>query len=153
MVIYEDTRQQRGKHDNIAAQLSAMGITLKRTALVNGDYIIPPAISIDTKAGMPEVYQNIVGDHERFRNECIRAQEDGTKLIILVECENIRRIEDVEHWHNPLQTRGIKVRPSKAVMRSMMTMAEKYGIEWRFCLPSETGKVISEILLGGEGNG
>ena len=152
MVIYEDTRQQSGKHDNISAQLSAAGIEIRRTKLANGDYAVPPPISVDTKKGMSEVYQDIVGDHERFRAECIRAQNDGTKLVILVECENIRRIEDVEHWHNPLQTRGIKVRPSKAVMRSMQTMADKYGIEWQFCRKTETGKRIIEIL-GGDGDG
>lgn len=154
MVVYEDTRQQRGKHDNISAQLSAMGITIKRTKLANGDYVVPPPISVDTKAGMPEVYQDIVGDHERFRNECIRAKEDGTKLIILVECDDVRRIEDVEFWKNPLTKRGIKTRPSKAVMRSMQTMAEKYGIVWEFCSKAQTGKRIIELLTeGSEDNG
>ena len=73
--IYEDTGQQLGKHENIKRWMERRGVKLTRVKLDTGDYMAAPAVTVDTKQGMEEVYQNIVGDHERFRRECIRAKE------------------------------------------------------------------------------
>ena len=37
--IFEDTRQQMGKHENIAQYLKSRGIELIRQALFVGDYV------------------------------------------------------------------------------------------------------------------
>lgn len=144
--IYEDTAQKLGKHENIRRYMERHGIKLTRVKLDTGDYIAPPTVSVDTKQGMSEVYQDVVGDHDRFRAECIRAKEDGIRLVILIEDTDVSRLEDVEFWENPLEKRGKRTRPSKQLMVSMKTMATRYGVEWQFCHPAQTGRRICEIL-------
>lgn len=87
MVLYEDTRQQAGKHRNIHAWCEREGIRIIRQALNVGDYQIAGKgdISVDTKQGVLELAGNVFQDHERFRAECIRAQECGIRLIVLIE--------------------------------------------------------------------
>ena len=169
MTIIEDSRQQAGQHDNIKAYCEAHGIVLRRQKLDTGDYILAPKISIDTKQGMAEVYNNLIQDHDRFRNECIRAQEDGTTLVILVENDDgIRSMDDVERWQNPrvdsyyekyafaLSARKagkhIKLPAppvnNKRLIRIMETMTERYGVLWMFCGRDETGEKVVELLNG-----
>lgn len=169
MVLYEDTRQQEGQHDNIAEYCRMNGIMVRRMKLDTGDYILPPAIAVDTKQGMGEVYNNLVQDHDRFRAECIRAQEAGTVLVILVENdEGIRSLDDVENWQNPRIDRyyekyayalaarkhkkPIKIpappMSSKRIARIMETMTDRYGVRWAFCSRAETGAKVVEILSG-----
>lgn len=169
MMIWEDTRQQQGQHDNIAEYCRMNGITVRRMKLDTGDYILPPAIAVDTKQGMGEVYNNLVQDHDRFRAECIRAQEAGTILVILIENdEGIRSLDDVENWQNPRIDRyyekyayalaarkhekPIKIpappMSSKRIARIMETMSDRYGVRWAFCSRAETGAKVVEILSG-----
>lgn len=169
MTIIEDTRNKHGQHDNIKAYCEGAGIIIRRSKLDTGDYILAPRIAVDTKQGMGEVYSNLIQDHERFRRECIRAQEDGTILVILVENDdNIRFLDDVEHWDNPrvhkyyeeyawalaAQKKGKAVKiPSPPVnnnrlIKMMETMTERYGVRWMFCDRSETGRKVVEILNG-----
>ena len=144
--IYEDTGQQLGKHENIKRWMERHGVKLTRVKLDTGDYMAAPAVTVDTKQGMEEVYQNIVGDHERFRRECVRAKEDGIQLVILVEDTEIRCLDDVANWKNPLAKRGKRPRPSPQLMISMRTMSDRYGVRWEFCTPAATGRRICEIL-------
>lgn len=146
MTIYEDTRQQAGQHENVRRYMERHGIKLTRVRLDTGDYMAAPPIVVDTKNGMEEVYSNIVGDHERFRRECIRAQEDGIQLVILIEDTEIHSLDEVALWENPLKKRGKLPRPSKQVMVSMRTMSDRYGVRWEFCTPAATGRRICEIL-------
>ena len=97
----------------------ANGVTIRRQKLNVGDYAFPPSVSIDTKKGMAEIYSDIVSDHERFRNECIRAQEDGIHLVFLIEDEEITNMEEAKHWKNPRITKwereyGFILRAQKA---------------------------------------
>ena len=169
MTIIEDTRNKDGQHDNIHQYCEGKGIILRRSKLDTGDYILAPRIAVDTKQGMTEVYGNLIQDHERFRRECIRAQEDGTILVILVENDdNIRCLDDVEHWDNPRvheyyknyawalaakkKGKAVKI-PSPPVnnnrlIKMMETMTERYGVRWMFCDRSETGQKVVEILSG-----
>lgn len=170
MTIIEDTGQKLGQHDNVSAYCKANGIILRRQKLNVGDYIIAPRISIDTKQGMGEVYGNLVQDHDRFRAECIRAQEDGTQLIILIENnDGITCLDDVERWHNPrvdeyyskysfalaAKKYGRNIRipappvPNKRLITMMYTMSDRYGVRWMFCRPNETGMVLVQLLTGG----
>ena len=136
-----------------------------------GDYALPPQISIDTKKGMFEVYSNVITDHARFKEECIRAQEDNVLLVILIEDEEIHSLEEAKHWKNPLfekyqQKWGLIIRAqrmgklldkkvpkppiaSDLLVGRMEAMHMKYGVEWAFCHPRDTGKKIVEILMLG----
>lgn len=159
MVLIEDTRQQAGKHRNIDAYCKRHGIELVRKKLDVGDYMVEgTAIAIDTKADMQEVYSNLIHDHDRFRRECMRAKENGIKLIVLVEEAGITTLEDVKNWKNPRVEqyewavahgyKGAKAPPisSKRLYGIMRTMEENYGIQFQFCHKRSTGKRIMEIL-------
>lgn len=168
-VLAEDTRQQPGKHSNVHTFADLNGIRIVRTKLVCGDYTLPTnqSVCIDTKQGLSEVYSNLVQDHERFRRECVLAQELGIRLVVLVEEPGIEGIDHVKEWRNPRYERYMMLKeahkhgrylgtklPPKAPLTSlrlqimMQTMSEKYGVEWQFCRKSETGLRICEILMG-----
>ena len=169
MTIIEDVGQKQGQHDNIRHFCEGKGIILRRQKLNTGDYILAPRIAVDTKQGMGEVYSNLVQDHDRFRNECIRAQEDGTVLVILIEnSEGITCLDDVERWDNPRvydyyhkyayalaaqkQGKNIKIPAppidNKRLVKMMLTMTERYGVQWQFCSYEQTGVKVVEILSG-----
>lgn len=171
MTIYEDTRQKIGEHRNIAEYCRQQGIIVRRTKLEIGDYISPAPVAVDTKQGMGEVYTNLVQQHDRFRNECIKAQQDGTQLVILIENdEGLRCLDDVERWDNPrvheyytkyawalaakkarkLKDDKLPAPPinNKRLIKMMETMTERYGVRWEFCSYEETGAKVVEILSG-----
>ena len=169
-ILIEDTRNQSGKHKNIHAFAEQNGIRIVRSKLVCGDYSLPTnqSICVDTKQGLQEVYGNLVQDHERFRRECVLAQELGIRLVVLVEEHGIEDINQVKDWRNPRYERYLMLKeahkhgrylgtklPPKAPLTSlrlqimMQTMSEKYGVEWQFCDKSKTGFKICEILTEG----
>ena len=170
MTIIEDTGQKAGYHPNVSQYCEEHGVILRRQKLITGDYILAPKVSVDTKQGMSEVYGNIVHDHERFRAECIRAQEDGTQLYILIENEDgMTCLDDVERWINPrldeyyskysfvlaANKRGKNLsipKPpptNKQLIVMMTTMTQKYGVRWVFCRPDQTGEMIIRLLTEG----
>lgn len=182
-VILSDTREQKNKH--VLDYFESIGQPYAVSKLYVGDYAKANdnSIAIDKKKDLNEIESNIVHQHERFKAECIRAQEAGIRLIIL--CEHggdISTLEDVSHWKNPrvfgfmkkirkaynipssvkfsdaweeLRILGIREKPpigGERLHKAMVTMSERYGVEWVFCSKSETGAKITE-LLGGNGNG
>ena len=170
MILLEDTRNQTGKHDIKARWFAEHGVEVRRTKLYCGDYTLPTdqSVCIDTKKDIQELVSDICGkQHERFRNECIRAQEAGIKLIVLVENvgskvgrgeiynPTITRLEDLHKWKNPRlfiflngrqkypgATRGV------TLMRSCMTMEQKYGVKFLFTTPEKSAEKIVELLTG-----
>ena len=150
MVLYEDTRQQAGKHRNVHAYCQREGIEIIRQALNVGDYQIAGKgdVSVDTKTGVPELASNVFQEHERFRDECERAQRCGIRLIVLVE-ENLPGGR-LELWRSPLGRDGNpKYRfDTKILRKAMITMQEKYGVKFRFCDGRSTGKALIEYLTG-----
>lgn len=168
MIIARDTRDKLGHHDNVDSGLTALGHKIVRTKLYVGDVALmyDMTTAIDLKQDMQEVYGNIVGQqHRRFVDECIRAKENGIRLIVLVEQAGIRSVQDVANWKNPRLTRwnrihegqkagkytGVKISekppiPSAQLAKAMQTIAERYGVEWMFCSKADTVKVICEVL-------
>ena len=150
MVLYEDTRQQAGKHRNIHAYCRKAGIEIIRQALNVGDYQIAGRgdISVDTKTGVPELAGNCFQEHERFRDECRRAQRCGIQLIILIE-EKLPGGR-MDNWRSPIGWDGLplhRFRP-EVLRKVMLTMQEEYGVKFRFCDGRETGKQLIEYLEG-----
>ena len=156
MTIVEDTRNQGGKHNNIHAYCEANGIQIIRSKMIVGDYTLPTnqKVCIDTKQDMKEVYGNLT-EYRRFHNEYSLAEELGITLVILIEDEDIKSIDDVTGWVNPVQKKfeqgkvKAKPRPSSAIATQMRTIAEKHGVRWEFCHPRDTGRRIIEILTEG----
>lgn len=165
MIFIHDTRDQPGKHDNVESYLTEAGHKIIRSKMYVGDISIlnDQSCCIDLKGlGLREVYSNLVQQHDRFKRECVKAQESGIKLIILVEERNIKTLEEARRWQNPRfyawkkeQAQGIIKKPpvsSDRLVNMMLAMAEKYGVEWLFCKPDEAGKTVEEILSGGGEN-
>lgn len=169
MIILEDTRQQAGKHDEKHRYFYREGIKIERCKLYCGDYTLPTnqSVCIDTKKDIQELIGDICGkQHERFRRECIRAQESGIRLIVLVENKKecvsqrkgiynnpVRSVDDLFRWVNKrafIWKNGKQAYPNATkgatLAKACITMQKKYGVEFRFCLPEESGKIIVDIL-------
>ena len=150
MVLYEDTRQQAGKHKNINLYCYNHGIEIIRQALNVGDYQIAGKgdISVDTKMSVVELAGNIFQSHDRFRDECLRAQRCGIQLIVLVE-ENLPGGR-LDLWRPPIGKDGLPITrfDPATLRRAMITMQEKYGVKFRFCDGRSTGKELIDYLLG-----
>jgi ribosome-associated protein len=168
MTIICDSREQKWSH--VRDYFDVMRVKWIRSKLPVGDYARMDNLStvIDRKAGLNEVESNLIHDHERFRRECQLAQDNGIHLIVLVESgSSVKELRDVYGWRNPRRvwwdkvdrahSRGrmleVKI-PSKpptegpTLYKVMRTMAERYGVEWRFCVHQDAGKTICRILEG-----
>lgn len=151
-VVLTDTRQHAGKHDQKHGDMSAAGFEPAYTKLYVGDYQMPAAVAVDTKASIAELASNIDREHDRFRRELIRAQEAGTRLVILVENVNgVTDLETLSKWIEPLKDfrrRKYAVRRlyGSRLAKACATMQKKYGCEFAFCHPCDTGRKVLELL-------
>lgn len=154
-MIIEDTRQKQDKHNVKHKAFDDMGIKILRCTLPFGDYSYPPKIAVDTKENMQEIAANLVGDHARFRSECIRAQVAGCHLYILVETEweDIKTVDDVHLWFNPRLIYSSKAVTGEKIEKIMKTMQTKYGVRFLFCRPEDSAATIIKILDGDYENG
>ena len=157
MILIEDTRQQAGKHRNIESYCKRNGILIKRQKLEVGDYMVENGtISVDTKKDLLELSKDVMSnDHRRFRAECVRAQEMGIQLIVLVEelppfgevdLWEVPRWQSSNEWHrfgDPMTL----VSP-KAFKKALMTMTVKYGVKFRYCHRKQTAKRVIQYLKG-----
>ena len=170
MILLEDTRQQAKKHDIKHQWFEKNGITIRRQALYVGDYTLPTnqSVCVDSKFSIQELVGDICGkQHERFRNECIRAQEAGIRLIILTENvggkvgrgeiynPTITKLEELHRWKNPrlfIFERGRQKYPNATrgitLQRACMTMKAKYGVEFLFTTPQKSAEMIVKLLSG-----
>ena len=173
MIIQMDTREQQGKKDHILSFFEREQIKVVRSKLFVGDWtrLDKQDVCIDTKQNLGEVYCNLVQQHTRFRDECLRARQNGIKLVILIEEEpHIKCLDDVCLWKNPRRKKwydldqqhglGKKLylkQPAQPPIGSdqlqsiMKTIGERYGIEWQFTTKAECGRRIVEILGGYHG--
>lgn len=172
MIILADTRQQDSKHRQKEKWFADHGIETRRTKLYVGDYTLPTdqSVCVDTKRDIQELCGNVCGkEHTRFREECLRAQEAGIKLIILVENDpevvynrgdkyiankTITDLKDLHSWVNPrlyifqsgkqkypTATRGI------TLQKACYTMQKKYApLEFQFCSSRDSAQRILELL-------
>lgn len=131
------------------------------------DFLGTYKICVDTKKDLQEIIGNICGkQHGRFRDECILAQNNGIKLIVLIENEDgVKSIDDLFHWCNPRLHKYNKIaymhnlgkwnsvllpkaKPTsgETLAKAMLTMAARYQCEFQFCRPEEAGERILSIL-------
>lgn len=184
MVILEDKNQKKGKHEVKNRYFTENGIEVLQQRLPVGDYVLMndkiqdvfarkekrgnPVkmmdllgtydVCIDSKNSIQELCGDICGkSHDRFRDELILAQNNGIKLIILVENEDgITQLTNLHKWVNPrlfIRERGGRQKYPKAtrgitLQKSCHTMQKKYGVSFLFCNPNESGKKITELLGG-----
>lgn len=145
MRVIEDSRQQAGKHENLA------GLDLLRCKLPFGDYALPPKIAVDTKASLHEITQNLCGSQKeraRFIRECKLAKDCGSVLVFLIETGAYKTPADLI-GQDILLLSGKRV-PGVQLYRAMAIVSERYGCRFEFCPRAETGKRIMEILSDGK---
>lgn len=164
-MITEDTRQQEGKHRNIARWMEGHGVEFKARAeaLPFGDYMADGSnVAVDTKKDVQEVAGNVGRDHKRFVRECERARDAGYRLVVLVEehpeyndrdklykwvsyvCRRCRKCD-------PLRERGCKRFRSKpmngpTVAKIIKRLEEDHGVRFEFCRKADTARRICELL-------
>ena len=160
-VIFEDSRQKPSHHELKRAHFESAGFTVERTKLYVGDYMLPGGlVSVDTKADMYELASNLKQQHDRFRDECVRAQEAGYRLVVLVENEDgVSDMYDLAEWIESRSHYAARIRKSQgkvkkrytgtALFKTCRTMTAKYGVEFEFCEPSNAGARVLEILMEG----
>ena len=143
------------------------GDKIKKMDLVNDI-----KIAVDRKNSIDEICSNLCSsqkEHERFREEAITAQKAGCVFYVVVEnTENIKSIHDILKWSNPRLHRYNKInymhklgkwqnvknsgqRPpcdNLRLMKTMLTMAQKYNIHWILCSPYESAEMIVKLLEG-----
>ena len=163
MILLSDTRQQEGQHKNIESYCKRMGIEIVRKKLDVGDYMLSEDginpignISCDSKASILELSHNIMSsDHRRFKAECIRAQEAGIQLVIVIEelppfgrldMWEVPRFQSSGRFHRAGQPMTL-VSPS-ALRRACITMQIKYGVKFRFCTRRQSPARIIKYLKG-----
>ena len=169
MILLEDTRQQAERHNIKHKWFAENGIEIRRSKLWVGDYTLPAnqSVCIDTKKDIQELIGDICGkQHERFRDELIRAQEAGIQLIILVENKGglikgtrdicnptIRSLSELHSWMNPrlfIRRNGKQLYPNatkgQTLQKACHTMQKKYGVKFLFCTPEESGAEIVRLL-------
>lgn len=168
IVLLEDSRQQEGKHQYKRRYFEEHNIKVERTKLYVGDYTLPTnqSVCIDTKKDLQEVVMDICGaEHERFRDECIRAKEAGIKLYILIEEDQtdesghyvVNSLSDVHKWQNPRRKIRVKkdgqwvqkypkATTGGVLKKAMITMMYRYQCEFVFCRKKDAGKKILELL-------
>lgn len=151
MVIQVDSREQ--KYDHIINYFDSQGIKWVRSKCVVGDYVNleNPMVVIDRKKDLQEVAGNVCQQHDRFVRELELAKELGYKMIVLVEEPNIKTVTDVFGWYNWRKKTNPKAVSGRTLAKIMLTMSQKYGVEWQFTTKSKCGERILE-LLGGEPN-
>lgn len=147
-VILCDTRQRKDKNAYIDRQLRNLGYHVERCKLYAGDYTFATDqhICVDTKADLQEVVGNVTQQHKRFQAECERAKAAGIKLVILIREPSIKTLEDVPAWFNWRTKVSPRATTGRQLYRIMLTMKEKYGVDWRFAAPQNMGQAIIDIL-------
>lgn len=165
MIIQIDSREKARAIKNIVEEFDRQGVKHPVSKLMVGDYMNydNPRLIIDRKQNLTELCSNVCQDHDRFRRELIKAQENDIKIIFLVEHgQGIQELEDVIWWENPRRHKrrrdpetGIweevetKAMEGPVLYKILSTQERKYGCKFLFCDKKDTGKEIIRILKGG----
>lgn len=151
MLVQIDSREKQDAIKGIIRTFESKGIDYIISKLYVGDYMNfdNPRLIVDRKQNLLEVCSNVCQDHDRFRNELLRANKHGIKLVFLVEHgEGIETLEDVIWWKNPRLKQSPKAITGEHLYKILNTIERKYNTKFYFCDKSETGNRIIEILRG-----
>lgn len=149
MVIQIDSREKAKAIKLILAEFDRQGVKYYTSKLWTGDYmnLDNPRVIVDRKQNLSELCQNVCQDHDRFRRELVRAQENDIQLIVLCEHgKDIECLEDVIFWENPRLKKSPKATTGQTLYNILSTLKTKYGVMFEFCEKEETGKRIVELL-------
>ena len=147
---------------DMLARKKARGLEPKKM-----DFLGCYKVCVDSKRNVEEILGNVCGKaHARFKDELLLAKQNDIQLYILVENKQkeikpgivnptIRRLEDLHRWINPrlyIYRGGKQLYPSATrgitLQKACYTMQKKYGCEFVFCTPEESGEMIIKLLKG-----
>lgn len=164
MMIQCDSREGKSQLHRVETQFDRHGVNHFVSKLYVGDYMNydNPRLVVDRKQNLSELCSNVCQDHTRFRNELLRANKAGVKIVFLCEHgKGIKSLEDVQAWVNPRryvrvksattgkwETFETKAMTGEKLHKVLSTIKIKYGCDFIFCSKEETGKKIIEILKG-----
>lgn len=150
MIIQEDSRQQKGKHELKRNAMLEAGHQIFRSKVIVGDYCKPPTVAVDTKENVSEIAQNIGGgreEHQRFIRELKLARDIGCQLYVLVEnVHGYTCVNDIERWRNPRTDYSPDCIQGPRLAKAMRTIEERYGCVFMFCAPEEAADIIVDLL-------
>ena len=172
MQIQIDSREHKKERERIEQQFDALRIQHYCSKLYVGDYmnLDNPRLVVDRKKDLQELCQNVTKQHERFKNELKRANEQGISIIILCEHgSDITALHDVYFWTNPRRKdhkwvtvngkpKYVHIPEYKRALSGdrlyniLTTIQHRYNVRFEFCDKNRTGQRIVE-LLGGDGYG
>lgn len=91
MNIQIDSREKARAIQKIMAEFDRQGVDHFVSKLYVGDYMNfdNPRLIIDRKQNLTELCSNVCQGHNRFRDEMLRAQEHGIRMII---CASMVRV-------------------------------------------------------------
>lgn len=146
MVIQVDSREQ--KYEHIIRYFDSQGIKWVRSKCVVGDYVNleNPMVVIDRKKDLQEVAGNVTQQHQRFVRELELAKELGYRMIVLIEEPNIKSVSEVFGWYNWRKKKNPKAISGRTLGKIMLTMSQKYGVDWQFTTKAKCGEKIIELL-------
>lgn len=197
MKIFEDVAQQKYKHEAKHKYWEVCGVDYQQIPLPVADYVlwnekiqdvldrkahrgIQPKkmdflgtynVCVDTKKDIQEVITNVCGaGHDRFRDECLLAQNNNIKMYVLIDDNGgyldrkkticnapVTCIQDLFSWKNPrcfIWRNGKQLYPTATkgatLAKAMLTMQQKYGVEFVFCKKEDSGRRVIELLEGKE---
>lgn len=150
MILIEDTRQQKGKHNNVHKYCDSQGVEIYPLTLSVGDYMLGERcsdkvapigkIAVDTKQSLIECASDLTKDEQAFNKKYRKCYEQGIKLIVLIE-EPFDNIYDVAKWQNP---HG-KIN-GRTLLTKMHRLTMMYGVQFSFCDKKHTGETIIKLL-------
>lgn len=164
MVIQIDSREKARAIKKIVETFDRHGIQHPVSKLLVADYMNydNPRLVVDRKQNLSELCANVCQDHDRFRKELIRANENGVQIVFLVEHgHGVETLEDVFWWENPRRWKRkqdpdtkrwvdveTKAMTGETLYKVLKTQERKYGCRFEFCNKEDTGEEIIRILSG-----
>lgn len=149
MILYEDSNQKQEYHTLKNKYWQSKGIYVDRShRLIVGDYMLSldAKISVDTKQNLTELANNMFCDKARFEKECIRAKNNGIKLIFLIE-EKFDK-EKLLNWRPPTKIAGKRFLNVYGwqIYNEMKRYSKLFNVAFRFCHKNASGKMILQLL-------
>ena len=141
----EHWTHSRSRDKHIKGYLERHKILYRVEKLDVGDYMLDGGkISVDRKQGLEELSRNLLNkkDRARFLREVKRANEQGIKLVILIETKEVENVPELKRWHSQYTPAT-----GQALYDRMVRTMYGYGVSFRFCKPQDAAKKILEILL------
>ena len=129
--IYVDSREQKPLFDGDGVFVRALSV---------GDYTTPSLLGFAhaERKSPQDFYGSLVQGHVRFRNELLRAKEQGVKLVVFVECSESKFFG--RRWPGAWFRRM----GSGKLRKMISTMKDKYGLTICWC--DGRGGAASEVV-------